>query len=288
MKLLRIVLAVPLLLALLVLAGVYAAGSIETAPAQVSIGAPPPDLPAEAVSFGSASGSRIQGWFVPGEPNRGAIVLMHGVRANRLQMLERAQLFHARGFAVLLFDFQAHGESPGQAITFGYLESRDARAAFDFLRGKLPDERIGVLGVSLGAAAAVLAEKPLEADAMVLEAVYGSFDDALMNRLAMRFGIFRHILFTLYKAQVHPRLGFDPDWLNPARAIAKLHAPLLLIAGEVDRHATLAEVKAVYAAANDPKELWIIPGAAHTDFHHFATEEYERRVLGFFGPRLSW
>lgn len=212
---------------------------------------------------------------------------MHGIRANRLEMLDRARMFHAHGFAVLLFDFQAHGESPGRYITFGHLESRDARAAFDFLRQKLPGERIGVLGMSLGGAAAILGEKPLEADAMVLEAVFGSFDEALANRLALRFGSVGGLLFPLFKYQVEPRLGFDPDTLKPAAAVTKVHAPLLLIAGGADRHATPAEMTRIFAAANEPKELWIVPGAGHADFYRFAPAEYERRVLGFFLTRLA-
>ena len=44
----------------------------------------------------------------------GAVVLMHGVKGNRLAMLRRARLLHAEGFGVLLFDFQAHGESAGK------------------------------------------------------------------------------------------------------------------------------------------------------------------------------
>ena len=77
-------------------------------------------------------------------------------------MLGRARMLNAQGFAVLLFDFQAHGESPGRYLTFGYLELRDARAAFDFMRQRLPGEHIGVVGMSLGGAAAILSEKPLE------------------------------------------------------------------------------------------------------------------------------
>jgi len=53
----------------------------------------------------------------------GTIVLMHGVRANRLSMVRRAEMLHRAGYSVLLFDFQAHGESPGSHITMGYLES---------------------------------------------------------------------------------------------------------------------------------------------------------------------
>jgi pimeloyl-ACP methyl ester carboxylesterase len=76
-------------------------------------------------------------------------------------------LLHAHGFAVLLFDFQAHGESPGRRITFGHLEAMDAAAALDFLEQRLPRERVGAIGASLGGAAAVLADPPLRVDALV-------------------------------------------------------------------------------------------------------------------------
>ncbi len=269
------------------IASLLAAGSIASTPAPAIVGAPPPDLPAETVSIESSSGSRLAGWFVQGQPRHGAVLLMHGIRANRLEMLDRAKMLHRHGFAVLLFDFQAHGESPGRHLTFGYLEARDASAAFDFLRRKLPGERAGIIGMSLGGAAAILGEKPLEADAMVLEAVFGSFGEALDNRMTMRFGPLGRLISPLLKYQVKPRLGFDPDILKPAEHIAKVHAPLLLIAGAEDKHASLAEMKRIYANANEPKELWIVPEAPHADFHRFAPEEYERRVLGFLIPRLA-
>ena len=264
----------------------WVAGREASAPAPARIGAPPADLPVEAVTIPSGSGSRLAGWFIPGEPHRGAVLLMHGVRANRGEMLGRARFFHKLGFAVLLFDFQAHGESPGRSITFGYLEAKDARAAFDFLRRKAPGERIGVDGLSLGGASAVLADPPLEADAMVLEAVYGSFDTAVGNRMAVRFGPLARYLTPLLTWQVKPRLGFDPDVLAPAARIGRVHAPMLLIAGDVDQLASLDEAKLLYANANEPKALWIIPGARHQDFHRYVPEAYEQRVGGFFKERL--
>ncbi len=281
------ILAVLIACALAGFAAAFYAGSVSSAPAPSTVGDPPPDLPVEAVSFESGSGSRLSGWFLRGQPHRGGVLLMHGIRANRLEMLGRARMLHGNGFSVLLFDFQAHGESPGQYLTFGFLESRDARAAFDFLRQRLPGERVGVVGMSLGGAAAILSERPLEADAMVLEAVFGSFDEALDNRLAMQIGSLGPWLSPFLKYQVKPRLGFDPDILRPAEAIAKVHAPLLLIAGDADRHASLGEMKRIYATANEPKELWIVAGARHVDFHRFMPEEYQRRVLGFLVPRLS-
>jgi pimeloyl-ACP methyl ester carboxylesterase len=62
--------------------------------------------------------------------------------------------------------------------------------------------------------------------------------------------------------------------------------PLLIIGGDADLHATLAETKLIYANANAPKELWVIPGARHQDFHGYAKAEYERRVLDFLKARL--
>jgi fermentation-respiration switch protein FrsA (DUF1100 family) len=271
-------------LALLACAVAYAAASIASAPAGASIGPPPADLPIEPLTFASASGSRLSGWFIPGQPRGGAVLLMHGVRANRLEMLGRARFLHRHGITVLLFDFQAHGESPGRSITFGYLEAMDARAAFEVLRMRAPGERTGVIGLSLGGAAAILAE--LHADAMVLEAVYADFARAVENRLALWLGSPGRHLAPALTWQVKPRLGFDPKVLRPAERIAELRAPLLLVAGDADRHATLDEARLLYARARDPKELWIIAGARHVDFHRYAPEPYERRILEFLGPRL--
>src|SRR5262249_45849242 len=131
-------------------------GSILAAPSQCAIGPPPRGLHAESVEVPSGSGALLKGWFIPGEAGKGAVVLMHGLHANRLVMLPRARFLAAAGSSVLLFDFQASGESAGEHPTFGYLESRDARAAVAYLRARAPGERIGTIGLSLGGAACVL------------------------------------------------------------------------------------------------------------------------------------
>jgi fermentation-respiration switch protein FrsA (DUF1100 family) len=269
----------------LALGGLLLVSSLAWAPAPAVIGSPPMDLPTEAVKFESASASQLSGWFIPGQPNMGAVLLMHGIRANRLAMLDRARLLHRHGFTVLLFDFQGHGESPGRSITFGYLESLDAGAALEYLRQRTPQERIGVIGVSLGGVAAVLADGKLTPDAMVLEAVYGTFDDAIANRLDMRLGALGKPLGSVFTWLVKRRLGFDPAVLQPVARIAELHAPLLLIAGEADQHTTLREMRELYERANPPKDLWIIAKATHEDFYRYAMDEYERRVIGFLS---SW
>lgn len=259
----------------------YHVGTLLSAPMPSVVGKPPADLPAQAVTFDSASGSRLSGWFVPGKPGGGAVLLLHGVGANRLQMLDRARFLHADGFAVLLFDFQAEGESPGEAVTFGYLEAKDARAAFDYLRSRTLGERVGVIGISLGGASAVLPEKPLEADAMVLEAVYASLEQAVENRMVLALGDPGRYVTPVLTMQLKPRLGFTASELQPAASISRIRSPVLLVAGGADHHATLDEMNLIFKNANAPKELWVIEPAGHVDFHTVEPNEYERRILGF-------
>jgi fermentation-respiration switch protein FrsA (DUF1100 family) len=223
---------------------------------------------------------------VPGREGAGAIVLAHSVRSNRREMLGRAEFLRAAGHALLLFDQQAHGESPGEHITFGLLEANDARAAVAFARARWPGERVGYLGVSQGGAAALLGPTPLAVDALVIEAVYPTLREAVANRIAIRVGPLAPLLAPLLLVQARLRLGIDADEIAPIRGIAALRAPLLLLAGGRDLHTTLAESERLFAAAPEPKEMWVLPAAKHQNFHELAGEEYEQRILDYFARHI--
>jgi uncharacterized protein len=261
---------------------VFLAGSVLLAPARASISEASLPLPHEKVEFRGASGNVLHGWYVPASNALGTIVLMHGVRANRLSMVGRAEMLHRAGYSVLLFDFQAHGESPGSHITMGYLESADARAAVAYARSRAAGQFIGAIGVSLGGAAALLGADPLPVDALVLEAVYPDIEAATANRLSMRLGRFGSLLAPLLLLQLEPRLGISPSDLAPVSAIPRVRAPIFIIAGDADRHTTPADSARLFAAAPEPKQLWMIPGAAHVDFAARVGQMYEERVLSFF------
>ena len=263
----------------------WLAGSVLTAPKPQVIGNLPSDLTGSPVQFPSASGATVRGWFIPGKKGAGAILLMHGVRANRLSMLDRARFLSRADYAVLLFDFQAHGESSGEHITFGHLESMDAQAAVSFLRSNAPGEKIGVIGVSMGGAAALLASPPLDVDALILEMVYPTIDEAISNRL-MRVGRWGGYLTPLLSWQLKPRLGIGADALRPLDHIGKINSPKLLIAAADDQHTTLEESLRMFEAAGEPKELWVVSGARHVDLYPLTKPDYERHVLGFFGQYL--
>jgi fermentation-respiration switch protein FrsA (DUF1100 family) len=260
---------------------VFVAGSLLVQPSNQVIGPLPSGVNGEVVAFKSGSGTTLRGWFLPGQPYGGAVVLMHGVRATRVSMLARARMLNRQGYAVLLFDFQGCGESQGEHVTFGYLESRDAGAAVAYMRERLPSERVGVIGVSMGGAAAALADPPLPIDALVLESVYPTIDDAVADRLAVRFGRAGRWATPLLTWQLRPRLGFTAKALRPIDKVGSLTIPKLIVSGSDDRYTTLAEARGLYEVAANPKEFWAVSGAGHEDLYVHAGAEYEKRVGGF-------
>jgi fermentation-respiration switch protein FrsA (DUF1100 family) len=88
-------------------------------------------------------------------------------------------------------------------------------------------------------------------------------------------------------AELRPQIGIGADDLRPVDHIASLNCPILMIGGTVDRHTTLADTELLFAAAREPKELWLVPNAAHVDFLRFAGDEYRRRVLVFLAAAFA-
>ncbi len=254
-------------------------------PERSVVGAAPADLPARDIEFVS-HGATMRGWFVPAERPRGVIVLLHGVRGNRLQMVDRARFLHRAGYSVLLYDSRAHGESGGDAITFGHLESEGARAAVTLARSLAPGEPVGAIGVSLGGAAILLANPPLDLDAIVVESVYPRIDRAIANRLRWRAGFLTPVFAPVLESMIPVRLGFRAGELRPINHVSRQMAAKFFLFGSIDRDTTVEESMAMFNAAAEPKQMWQVEGAAHVDLCSFAPREYERRVSKFFDARL--
>ena len=267
--------------AFVAIAFVLFVGWRRAAPVPVMVGDGPPDFRAESIEFRSQSGALVHGWFVPAPGARAVVILLPGVRANRLSMVERARFLRDAGYAILMIDFQGTGETKGDRITFGWLESRDVLAAAAFARQRAPGVPMVALGSSLGGAAALLATPPLHVDALILEAVYPTIEKATANRLRMRFGSIGPLGVPLLLLQLRGRLGVSHDDLRPIEHIASVGCPVFVIGGAEDRHTTAEDTRSLFARAREPKELWLVSGAAHVDLHRARKEEYERRVLGF-------
>ncbi|AKH39112.1 MULTISPECIES: alpha/beta hydrolase [Nitrosomonas] len=264
--------------------GIMAGGEL-CRPAQRSVGSPPADLPVETFTLQSPPNETselvVSGWLIRGEPGMGVVLLLHGLRNDRRQMLDRVRFLVRAGYSVMLIDLPAHGESSGEYITFGYREAEGVEAAMRNLVESFPHEKIAVIGVSLGAASLVLSKASPAPSAVVLESMYPTIEEAIARRLQKRLGPLGSLLTPLFLWQLPIRLSVTADRLRPITNLAALHSPVLIMSGSEDLHPTVAETQCLFESANPPKELWIVEGAAHINLHAHNPKEYEARVSAF-------
>ena len=261
-------------------------GEVLRHPALGSIGAPPSDLPAKSILLRTERDQPVAGWMISGKSGAGVVILLHGVRGDRREMLDRARFLNRLGYSALLIDLPAHGESTAPQITYGWNESQGVKAALDYVAREFPAERVGVIGVSLGAAAFVLSDPSPAPSAVVLESMFPTIAEALSDRLRRYLGPLGESVAPLLLWQLPLRVGVLPEQLRPIVRIASLQSPMLVASGSIDRHTTVSETKRLYDAITGPKDLWIVEGAAHVDLHAFDPGAYELRVSTFLAKYL--
>lgn len=270
----------------------YGAGRYLARPAPEVIGAAKSyfsieQYPFKSLTFADERGRDVAAWVAEGQPDKGALILIHGIRSNRLSMIDRARMLYTQGFSVLMIDLQAHGESQGEQITFGLLEALSAEAAIRFTREQWPGKKVGLIGVSLGGASAVFASSKVQADAYILEAVFSTLSEAAENRVRIRFGELGAVFTPLLLWQTQIQLGVRVEEISPLKYISHIKVPIFLIAGEKDDRTTLENSLALYERISGPKSKWIIPGAKHQDFYKYAGKDYKIRVLEFLEKNLA-
>ena len=271
---------------ILIIAGTYLASTGLQDSSNHFVGRPPPDLQASNITFASGAGVLIHGWLVPGKPKQGVVLLLHSVRGDRRDMISRAEFLRKRGYAVLMIDFQSHGENRGSRITYGDLESRDVTGALQYLRHKLPGEKVAVIGVQMGADAFVLSEGRPPVAAVVLEQLYPTINRAIASRVRSNIGPLAPLFSWLVMLETQSQHEIPANRLSAIDRLPKINAPLLLVNGTDDSHVTIDEARAELAAAAAPKELWAVAGAGHVDLHDFAVGDYEKRVGDFIARYL--
>lgn len=196
-------------------------------------------------------------------------------------MLARAKFFHARGFAVLLYDARGHGLSAGNHVSFGWYETRDLLGALDWLRAR-GFSTLGCDGVSQGGATIALAAADLHGVRWaVLESTYPTLTDGIDCRFRRKVHVPGWLAACLMVPVAEARLGVDIHAISPRDRIAQLPCPVLIMSGESDEHTPLAHAREVFDRAPAPKYWWSVPDAAHTDLYGFAPAVYEQRLDAF-------
>jgi uncharacterized protein len=211
----------------------------------------------EAVQFDGA-GVRLKGWWARAPaPKRGTVVYLHGVADNRGSSIGIAQHFLARGFDVIAYDSRAHGESGGDACTYGYYEKQDLKLVLDRVEAK----PVVLFGVSLGGAVALQAADDARLAAVIAVSVFSDLRTVGSER-APFFASKGNIAEAFRMAEQEGK--FRVDDVSPMAAAARVAAPVLLIHGDRDDQTPPAHSRRIFAALPEAKRrLVLVPGAGH-------------------------
>jgi pimeloyl-ACP methyl ester carboxylesterase len=248
-------------------------------------------LPYEEFTLKTAEGIRLSCWLVKaqGQP-RGTVVYLHGVSECKIVGLPIAKLLRDRGYNVFLYDSRRHGDSGGNYCTYGFYEKHDTATVISYLytRSDVHLGRIGLFGTSMGAAVAiqVAASEPRVA-AVVAECGFATlrsvFDDYQKRMIKLPWHYLRNIVIKRSEHIAH----FKANAVSPVDAVKDIHVPIFVLHGTADSLIKSAYSEMVFANANEPKELWLIPGAKHYDMAEVGGDEYRRRIIDFFVTHLQ-
>jgi len=268
-------LAVALLLAALSLptaVGVMLASFSGTRPQDLEDRATPGDygLSYRTVLLRSDDGVRIASWLLRASRPAGcSVVLAHGLFRSRREVLGRAAYLAARGCHALTLDLRRHGDSGGTRTSLGFLEGLDVMAGARFLRREFPENRLYLLGVSMGGAAAGRAGAAMVADVrgVVLDSTFKNVPEVVDRYAALLVGLPPFPAGDLTMLGLELTAGFDPREMDVERFSAQLGeagVPVLVIAGDEDRRAPLEAQTAVFRANGHPgSRLVVVEGATH-------------------------
>jgi uncharacterized protein len=239
----------------------------------------------------------LRGWWLPGTRAAGpAVLLVHGVRSCRRDdnVLLAAGMLHRAGFGVLLMDQRDHGDSDDEDLRFagGTEEYLDVQGAWDWLVTQgIPEERIGIVGMSFGAATSVIAggEEP-RVRAVWEDSSYADMSEAMRDYLE-REG---YPAFLEPGAVLMGRLvaGDDLTSRSPLAEIPSYAGrPLAIVHGAADTQSLPRYAEALRAAAEtsgvDLREFWMVPGMEHTRAVIDRHEAYAPRLVAFFTEALG-
>src|ERR1035438_6534096 len=242
----------------------------------------------------ASDGTTLHGWSIrPLHGNGDAVILLHGVADNRMGMIGYADLLLRHGYAVLLPDARAHGESGGELATYGIKESGDVKRWYDWVEQAERPRCIDGLGNSMGAAQ-LLESLPAAPGfcAAVVESPFANFREASYDRLAAGLRGGAWLGRTLLRPAVEAgflyarwKYGVDLEQASPENAVAASSVPVLLIHGLKDTNLPSRHSEMIVARNSSRKPavvLWEPAQAKHTGAAAAEPEEYERRLIGWF------
>jgi fermentation-respiration switch protein FrsA (DUF1100 family) len=217
-------------------------------------------LTVEDVFLTAADGTKLHGWWVPGQEDAPTMLFFHANAGNITHRIDNLMRWQKRGLNTFILDYRGYGRSEGTPDEAGLYQ--DAEVAYAYVcetRGTDPKQTV-LFGRSLGGAVAFYVASKLPVAGVIVESTFTSLSD-----LAALFfpGMDAHLLQGQYES------------LERAQHVTM---PLLVVHGTRDDLVPVEQGKRLFAAhpgrIGKQKQLYLIEDAGHNDTYYVGGEKY--------------
>ena len=223
-----------------------------------------------------ATGNRVKlhGLWLPAEPGKDAwkgakapvLLYLHGARWNVEGSAPRMRHMQELGFSVLAIDYRGFGKSSPD-LPSENIASEDARAAWDWLGSKYPQQPRYIFGHSLGGAIAIdLARQVPDEKGTIVEGTFTSIPDVVST----------------FKWGWLPVSPLITQRFESIRKVADIGSPLLVVHGSDDSLIRPALGRQLYEAAREPKQFVLVEGGSHHNTNSVGQRQYREAVASLF------
>ncbi|MFD1739798.1 alpha/beta hydrolase [Bacillus salitolerans] len=233
----------------------------------------------------SEDGLKLSAIFLKNEHSNGkAVILAHGYKGNNTQMPGITKYYYELGYNILKPDARGHGKSEGDYIGYGWHDRKDYQIWIDYLIDKKKAKNIFLHGFSMGAATVLMTsgeELPIEVKGIISDSGYTSVHEELSHQLKYLYRLPAFPIMQVTSIVTTLRAGYSFTEASAIEQVKKNSLPLFIIHGDKDELVPTEMANELYEAAGENKEIWIVPGAGHTEGYTVAEAEYQARLKDF-------
>lgn len=237
-------------------------------------------------------GARLHAYYVAApEATRATAVIVHGYTDNAIRMFMLAHLYnHELRYNVLLPDLHYSGLSDGDCFRMGWLDRLDVMRWMDVADSIFGGTQMVVHGISMGAATTMMVsgeeQRPF-VRCFVEDCGYTSVWDEFEHELRGRFGLPAFPLLHVADWLCGAEHGWTFREASAVEQVKKCRLPMLFIHGAADDFVPTWMVYELFEAKPQPKEIWVVPGAAHAVSYRDNRDQYVWRVRNFVSRHIK-
>lgn len=237
-------------------------------------------------------GARLHAYYVAApEETRATAVIVHGYTDNAIRMFMLAHLYnHELRYNVLLPDLHYSGLSDGDCFRMGWLDRLDVMRWMDVADSIFGGTQMVVHGISMGAATTMMVsgeeQRPF-VRCFVEDCGYTSVWDEFEHELRGRFGLPAFPLLHVADWLCGVEHGWTFREASSVEQVKKCRLPMLFIHGAADDFVPTWMVYELFEAKPQPKEIWVVPGAAHAVSYRDNRDQYVWRVRNFVSRHIK-